>query len=272
MVRFPRLIVSISLAAAALTLPAVANAAEDSVYVVHDGDTLSGIAIELGVPLADLLQVNGLTLTSLIVPGQNLEVPGATSGGSGGAAGATHTVVAGDSLSGIAARYQVSLASLLSVNGLTASSLITPGTELLLPAGADSAPAATATPSSPTDPVVAYALAQMGTPYRFFTAGPDTYDCSGLTMMAYRGIGISLVHHSGTQAQQGTAVDFWHEPLRAGDLVFLDGDWDGEIDHVGMALGPTTWVHASESHGAVVTGSLPSKSVIIAVRRFVPAG
>lgn len=270
MVRFPRLVLSISLAVAAVALPSLAHAAQDGDYEVRNGDTLFGIATELGVPLSDLLEVNGLTLTSLIVPGQQLDVPGSTSGGSTGARGATYTVVAGDSLSGIAARHQVSLSSLFTVNGMTLNSLITPGMELRLPSGAAAtSTAATSAPSSPADAVVAYALAQMGKPYRFFTAGPDAYDCSGLTMMAYRSIGVSLVHHSGTQAQQGSAVDFWNEPLRAGDLVFLDGDWNGEIDHVGMALGPTTWVQASQSHHAVVTGPLPSRSVIIAVRRFV---
>ncbi|CAN5619479.1 C40 family peptidase [soil metagenome] len=272
MARFPRLVVSISLAAAALALPSVARAAGDGDYVVRNGDTLFGIAAELGVPLANLLEVNGLTLTSLIVPGQHLDVPATTSGGSAPASVATYTVMAGDSLSGIAARHQVSLASLLAANGMTANSLISPGMEVQLPSGADASNATAAIASSPTDAVVDYAVAQMGKPYRFFTAGPDAYDCSGLTMMAYRTIGVSLVHHSGTQVEQGTAVDYWNEPLRAGDLVFLDGDWNGEIDHVGMALGPTTWVHASESHDAVVTGPLPPKSVIIAVRRFVPAG
>jgi len=209
MVRLTKLIVSVSLTAAALTLPAVADAADGGTYTVNDGDTLSGIA----------------------------------------------------------ARYDVSLALLLALNDLSVTSLITPGMSLALPADA-------ATPgpaqSGPIGTVVDYALAQVGKPYQFFTAGPAMFDCSGLTMAAYARVGVTLVHHSPTQAQQGSAVDYWNGPIRSGDLVFLDSDWDGVIDHVGLALNATTWVQASQSHGAVVTGPLPPRRVIVAVRRFVP--
>ena len=44
-------------------------------YPVRAGDHLSGIALKLNVSLKDLLQVNGLTTTSLIVPGMQLQVP-----------------------------------------------------------------------------------------------------------------------------------------------------------------------------------------------------
>jgi cell wall-associated NlpC family hydrolase len=122
---------------------------------------------------------------------------------------------------------------------------------------------------SPTGRAVQFALAQLGKPYVFFTKGASTFDCSGLTLAAYSQIGIELVHNAAAQATQGKAVDYWHTALQAGDLVFLDGDWDGEIDHVGMAINATSWVQASESNGGVVTGPLPSDSVIVAVRRMV---
>jgi LysM repeat protein len=281
MARLSRLIAGVSLTVAGLALPAAvvpavvwpAGSAEAAgVYVVQEGDTLSGIAASLGVPLNDLLQVNGLTLTSLILPGQRLVVPAGADGGSSGSgggwapSGASYTVVAGDTLSGIAARHGVRLAALLSVNGLVVTSLITPGMQLALPAGAT--PTA-AVPDGPAAAAIAYALAQVGKPYRFFTAGPIAYDCSGLTMAAYRSVGVDLVHHSATQALQGRAVDPWSESVRAGDLVFLDSDWDGVIDHVGIALGGWTWVQASQTRGVVMTGPMPPKSVIVAVRRVV---
>ena len=242
------------------------DAAGGGTYVVDPGDTLIGIAATVGVPLDDLLQANGLTLDSVIVPGQRLTVPDAAASA---ALGPDYTVAAGDTLSGIAASHHVSLDALLALNDLNATSLITPGMQLALPA--DATAAATST-SGPLGAVLDYTLAQVGKPYRFFTAGPGAFDCSGLTMAAYARIGVTLVHHSASQAAQGAAVDYWNEPIRAGDLVFLDSDWDGAIDHVGLALGPTTWVQASESHGVVLTGSLPYDSVIVAVRRFVPSG
>ena len=112
--------------------------------------------------------------------------------------------------------------------------------------------------SGPAAAAISFALAQVGKPYVFFTAGPGAFDCSGLTMAAYSRVGVSLIHQAASQARRGRAVDFWSQPIKAGDLVFLDGDWDGTIDHVGMALGPTTWVQASQSHDRVMTGPLPS--------------
>lgn len=273
MARLSRLIVSVSLSAAALALPVVAGASGGDVYIVNEGDTLSGIAVAVGVPLEELLMVNDLTPTSVIVPGQHLAVPDVAvpdvtvDVSSTASAGPDHTVAAGDTLGGIAVRYQVSLASLLAINNLTATSLITPGMRLALPATATTA---VATSGGTIDAVVAHALAQVGKPYEFFTAGPNAFDCSGLTMAAYDRIGITLIHQSASQARQGSAVDFWHESIRSGDLVFLDSDWDGVIDHVGVALDAATWVQASESRGIVLTAPIPPKSVIVSVRRLVP--
>ncbi len=321
MARLSTLIVGVSLTAATLSLPAVVNAAD--AYTVKQGDTLSGIARRVDVPLADLLSVNSLTVTSVIHPGQRLTVPDASlsaepgstytvaagdtlsgiasryrvplssllsvnglratslimagmqlklpAGVTGGTStawavsGSTHTVVAGDTLGGIASRYRVSLQPLLAVNGLRATSLITSGMQLKLPAGAT---AALPTPTTPAQRVLAYALAQLGKPYVFFTKGPTAFDCSGLSLAAYAQVGIPLVHHAATQAQQGSAVDYWNEAIQAGDLIFLDADWNGVIDHVGIALNASTWVQASQSHGTVLTGPIPSDSVIVAVRRF----
>ena len=55
------------------------------------------------------------------------------------ASGVVHAVAPGDTLSGIAAYYQVSLDALLALNDLTITSLITPGMTLQLPAGANAA-------------------------------------------------------------------------------------------------------------------------------------
>jgi cell wall-associated NlpC family hydrolase len=237
----------------------------------------------------------------LIVPGMVLTIPaGATPPPAPTApappstgpvsAGSTYTVRAGDSLSRIASRQQVSLSALLASNSLTVTSLIVPGMVLTIPAGATPpptsvppapqpvAPASTA-PSTPpaagtggggVETVVAYALAQQGKPYQFFTAGPASFDCSGLTKAAYAQIGIALVHQSAAQAKQGVAVDFLHEPIRAGDLVFQATRADDVINHVGIAVDATHWVHATKPGVGVRLAPLPTTSVF-AVRRLVPA-
>jgi cell wall-associated NlpC family hydrolase len=78
---------------------------------------------------------------------------------------------------------------------------------------------------------VNFARGQLGKPYHWGGAGPDSYDCSGLTMMAWRAGGVSLPHSS--QAQYSGTT---HIPLNAvqpGDLIFYYSD----IHHVGIYVG-----------------------------------
>lgn len=250
-------------------------------YVVKAGDSLSAIAQRHGVSLTSLLAANSMTVKSLILPGQTLVLPSGAAAPAAAptpatpaapaASGATYTVKAGDSLSGIAQRHNVSLNSLLAANGMTVKSLILPGQSLKLPAGA--APAAS--PSAPVGgglaTVLAFVQAQLGKPYVFNTSGPDTYDCSGLTKAAYKTIGISLVHQSASQARQGTAVDFMNEAILPGDLVFLATRGNETINHVGIAISATQYIHAASAADGVKVSSMPAKSSIVAVRRFVSA-
>jgi cell wall-associated NlpC family hydrolase len=154
---------------------------------------------------------------------------------------------------------------------MTATSLILPGQVISLPAGA------TAAPSQPTTPtagagiatVIEFALAQQGKPYAFATSGPDTYDCSGLTKRAYAQIGVTLIHQSAAQAQQGRAVAFTTETILPGDLVFMATRGNDVISHVGIALGNGTWIQARRPGDVVRVGPMPSLSSIVAVRRLV---
>ena len=242
-------------------------------YTVKAGDWLARIAERHGVSLSALLAANNLTASSVILPGQKLTIPGGASRApdpSGSTArGPVYTVQAGDALSSIAARHRVTLDSLLDLNGLTVNSMIVPGQRLTLPKGAVATSRSTGTG---VDRVVRFALAQQGKPYRFFTAGPNTFDCSGLTLAAYSQIGVTLVHHSASQARQGRAVDFWSEPIRAGDLIFLATRGSSRINHVGMAVSATTWIQARRPGDVVRLAPLPPKGIITAVRRYVPAG
>ena len=133
MSRIRRCILTATVTAAALALPVPrAGAADD--YLVRPGDSLYVIANRLDVTLGALMRANGLSLTSVIVPGQRLTVPVVvgrhrTSGGTG----AGYTVVSGDWLGRIASRHGVSLSALLAANGLTATSVIQPGQRLTIP-------------------------------------------------------------------------------------------------------------------------------------------
>ena len=80
--------------------------------------------------------------------------------------------------------------------------------------------------------VIAYARAQIGKPYVFATAGPDTFDCSGLTMMAWRQAGVGMAHFSGAQYNAFPHVAISN--LQPGDLVFKG---PGGVDHVALYIG-----------------------------------
>ena len=85
---------------------------------------------------------------------------------------------------------------------------------------------------------ITYVLAQLGKPYLWGGSGPDAFDCSGLTMMAWAQAGVTLLHYTGDQINEGTAVPSFAD-ISPGDLVLVPGS-DGTISnpgHVGMYLG-----------------------------------
>jgi LysM repeat protein len=281
-----KLVIPASATSPAATPVHSAPVAGSIVHTVKSGDFLLGIATLYKVTLADLLAVNHITVKSVISPGRQLALPAnavapqaktaaATLATTPAASGVTYTVKFGDFLAGIASTFKVKLSDLLTVNKLKPSSLILPGMQLAMPAGAVQ-PAAAATPAviestaGPAGTVVAYAYAQLGKPYRFFTAGPNTFDCSGLVMAAYAQIGISLIHHSASQSTVGRAVDIWSEPIKPGDLVFMSTHGTAEINHVGIAVDATHWIHAPKPGDVVRLAPIPPKGILTTVRRLIP--
>jgi cell wall-associated NlpC family hydrolase len=90
--------------------------------------------------------------------------------------------------------------------------------------------------------VLAYAYAQLGKPYCYAGVGPDCYDCSGLSMMAWAQAGVTMSHGSYDQQASFPAVSM--DQLQPGDLVF----WPG---HVGIYVGNGSVLHAPHT-GTVV--------------------
>jgi len=103
---------------------------------------------------------------------------------------------------------------------------------------------------------VRWALAQLGDPYRWGAAGPDTFDCSGLTSSAYRAAGVSIPRVS--RAQWGAGPHVQLANLLPGDLIFYaDNPSDpGTIHHVGIYIGNGLIVHAPHTGDVVRVASI----------------
>lgn len=268
------LIAGVAAVAAPAHATPVAPAAPSQVYVVKPGDYLLAIATKLQVSFEDLLAVNGLTKKSVIHPGDQLIVP------SGGvlpsappstpppSSGVLYTVKPGDYFKRIAQALGVRIDDLLAVNGMKKTTVIHAGMQLKTPVGAAVPPTVTDASATVTT-VLNFVSAQLGEPYKSNGAGPDAWDCSGLTMRAYAAVGISLPHYSAAQAKHGQAVDWNAQPIRAGDLIFLASA--GTISHVGIATSATTWIQSPGTGDVVRTGNIPFHRVV-AVRRLVNGG
>jgi cell wall-associated NlpC family hydrolase len=131
-------------------------------------------------------------------------------------------------------------------------------------------PAAPSQPSGPVAPpppggggggsgsaaaVVAYARAQVGKPYCYGGSGPGCFDCSGLTMMAWRQAGVSLPHSSAAQYNVGRRISA--SELQPGDLVF----YYSPISHVSVYIGGGQRISATHTGDYVRVQSLGSSIV-----------
>jgi len=83
-----------------------------------------------------------------------------------------------------------------------------------------------------------WALSRVGDPYVWGAAGPGAFDCSGLVMWAYAQVGISLLHFTGDQWNEGEHIS--RDQLEPGDLVFFFSD----LSHVGLYVGNGLMVDA----------------------------
>jgi len=118
-------------------------------YRIRSGDTVIGIAAAHGLSAAAVLSANGLGRSSIIFAGQSIVLPPAAASPSAApkatatptptsavapvAGPGTHTIVAGDTISAVAARAGMPVQTILDANGLGWSSIIYPGQLLKIP-------------------------------------------------------------------------------------------------------------------------------------------
>ncbi len=130
--------------------------------------------------------------------------------------------------------------------------------------GSSPEPAPAETASAPASgraaAAVAYAMSQVGDAYVYGAAGPDAFDCSGLTMMAWGAAGVALPHSSSAQMSSGSSVS--SSALQPGDLVF----YYSPVSHVGMYIGNGQIVHAANPGTGVAIAPVFSMPFSGAVR------
>lgn len=114
---------------------------------VRSGENLSAIAKRYGVSVRALVRVNKLSDPNLIVAGTRLRLPGRAGGGRA----SIHVVRSGETLSGIAARYGMTVRGIARRNRITNPSFIVTGQRLKVRAGARRA-ASTSAGSLPSAP------------------------------------------------------------------------------------------------------------------------
>ncbi len=120
-----------------LAAQTVSTVTAPAVYTVAPGDTVSSIAQRFGISTASVLALNGLSWKSTIFPGQVLALTTAPVKTTGTPApttsGGRYSIVKGDTLSAIAARFGVSTQSILDANGLAWTSIVYPGQTIVIP-------------------------------------------------------------------------------------------------------------------------------------------
>ena len=131
------------------------------------------------------------------------------------------------------------------------------GAEPAGPASSYGLPTGYSIPSNATPAetvAITYAISKLGDAYVWGAAGPDTFDCSGLTMMAWAQAGVRLDHFTGDQLREGSAVA-GYGAISPGDLVLIPGS-DGTLanpGHVGIYIG----------YGLVLSATDPQQGVIV---------
>ncbi|MFF9777200.1 NlpC/P60 family protein [Streptomyces sp. NPDC013978] len=115
-------------------------------------------------------------------------------------------------------------------------------------------------PNSRAAAAVSYAYSKIGSPYVWGATGPNAFDCSGLTLAAYRAAGVSLPRTTYSQINAGPRVA--RSELRPGDLVFF---YSG-ISHVGIYIGNGQMIHAPNPSAPVRVAPLDEMPYVGATR------
>lgn len=108
--------------------------------------------------------------------------------------------------------------------------------------------------------IIDTALEQLGKPYKWGGLGPDSFDCEGLVVFAYKAAGLKILQGSKNQFAICVPTD---NPL-PGDLGFFGNDKEG-IYHVGIVADDSTVVEARalDKNAKFATGQVIKRPLIV---------
>ncbi|WP_022870985.1 C40 family peptidase [Yaniella halotolerans] len=201
-------------------------------YTVQTGDTLASIASSQGVALDALLNANGLSTSSVIYPGDVLQLSGNASSAesSGQSADAGVGLTSGET-STASADSDISTVS-------TAST------------GSGSATGTTAATSAAVD------IVNSGATYQYGANGPSAYDCSGFTKAAFAEAGVELPRTSSAQFSGASSHDSL-DNVQEGDLIFWSNNGSASgIYHVAVYVGDGQIAQARNPQAGISIDSL----------------
>jgi peptidoglycan DL-endopeptidase CwlO len=107
---------------------------------------------------------------------------------------------------------------------------------------------------------IEYAERQLGKPYGWGDEGPDSYDCSGLTQMAWAAAGVDIPRTSQTQWQHLSRIGV--EEMRPGDLIIYHQD----ASHVAIYIGDGSIIHSPRPGRHVTVAPAASMPILGVVR------
>ena len=244
---------ALAIAAVAATAAAPAAHADES-YTVRSGDTVSHIAARYGTSVTAVRTANGLNGSAFIREGQRLTIPttgAAPAAAAPSAAGGSHTVASGETVSAIAKRYGTTVSAIVSANGLDARAFIRVGQTLTVPgaSGAAATPAAAA-PAAPAATGGSHTVASGETvsaiAKRYGTTVSAIVSANGLDARAFVRVGQALTIPGGS----GAAA-----PAAAPGGAQLVGN-----TFLGRTYAPSVVASANANKASLVAMGVPSKA------------
>ncbi|MET7606069.1 C40 family peptidase [Streptomyces avermitilis] len=134
----------------------------------------------------------------------------------------------------------------------SALTLAAVGGSIAVPGVASDAAAAT-----PATKALQIAASKKGSPYKWGAAGPRRFDCSGLTLYAFKKAGKSLPRTAAAQYNTTHHVSASHR--KAGDLVFFHSG--RSVYHVGIYAGKGKIWHSPKTGEVVKLQKIWTRSV-----------